>query len=380
MSILTVLLSPFNLLFLISIIGFALGKIRIKCVSIGIAGVLFSGILVGFLYCLINQEVASESIETIQTSMKTFSKLGSSLFVSVIGIQTGLSLKHKSKESLIAFLIGGLMSIFGGLTMLIISVLDKTLSLPSLLGILCGALTSTPGLSSVCERINVNAAEATWSYGCSYLFGVVFVVLFVQLLSKKTETKKCQNHDHIIENKQNSCYELLLISVVSLIGGILGSIDIPFLDFSLGNTACTLLAGLIVGNIIERKVSPIHISLQSINSIRNLGLTLFFAGTGFSTGTQSISFNLKALIYGILITSTTLLGGWLLCKLFISRYSLHMGFVISGGMTSSPAYGAISSQTDNSVMNHFSFAYFGALISLMISIQTIIPYTVSMFP
>ena len=151
MSFLAEFLSPFNLLFFIIIAGFAIGEIRIRRISLGIAGILFVAILAGFL---INRpEEYVEILIGTQSTMKIFSKLGTSLFVSVIGLQTGSSVKNDSKESLMAFMIGSVMSISGVMFIQLLSALDKAISYPTLLGVLCGALTSTPGLSSVCELI-----------------------------------------------------------------------------------------------------------------------------------------------------------------------------------------------------------------------------------
>ena len=76
MSSLTTLLSSLNLLLLIIIVGLAIGRIRIKGISVGIAGILFAAIFSGFL---MNKLISNESREIIanaQSTLKTFSKLG----------------------------------------------------------------------------------------------------------------------------------------------------------------------------------------------------------------------------------------------------------------------------------------------------------------
>ena len=176
MSCLTILLSPLNLLFFMIAAGLAIGRIRIKSISVGIAGILFAAIFIGFLMNKLIPNESREIIANAQSTLKTFSKLGTALFVSVIGLQTGFSIKNHSKESVFAFLIGALMSVSGVAVMLLLSLLDKSINYASLLGILCGALTSTPGLSSVCERISSGSENAVMGYGCSYLFGVILVV------------------------------------------------------------------------------------------------------------------------------------------------------------------------------------------------------------
>ncbi len=153
MSCLTMLLSPLNLLFFIIVSGLTVGRIRIKSISVGIAEILFAAIFVGFLMNKLIPNGSYEIIANAQSTLKTFSKLGTALFVSIIGLQTGFSIKNHSKSSVLAFVIGSLMSLSGVAMMILLSLLDKSISYSSLLGILCGSLTSTPGLSSVCELV-----------------------------------------------------------------------------------------------------------------------------------------------------------------------------------------------------------------------------------
>ena len=370
MEFITNLLSPFTLLFFIIIVGFAIGKIRIGKVSLGIAGILFVAIFLGFLINLLEAKIDVELITNIQSTMKIFSRLGTSLFVAVIGLQTGFSIKTKSKSSLLAFLIGAIMSISGVIITLLIFTIDKAISYSSLLGILCGALTSTPGLSSVGELIVSGNEDAVLGYGGSYLLGVVLVVFFTQLFARSPK-KKEDNEPQNTASKSKIHPEIILISISALLGGILGSLQIPFLNISLGNTASTLFIGFIIGYIVQKLFISISISPVVLTSLRNLGLAFFFTGTGFFTGTQSLAFNTKSVLYGSLITLTSIFVGWLLCKLFSVKCTICNGFVIAGGMTSSPAYGSLSSQSSELAVNNFSFSYFGGLLSLIISLQII---------
>ena len=368
MSCLTILLSPLNLLFFMIVAGLAIGRIRIKGISVGIAGILFAAIFVGFLMNKLIPNESREIIANAQSTLKTFSKLGTALFVSVIGLQTGFSIKNHSKNSVFAFVIGWLMSLSGVAVMLLLSLLDKSINYASLLGILCGALTSTPGLSSVCERVSSGSENAVMGYGCSYLFSVILVVFFAQLFSKRrTDNSKSVSQQQ--EPKSKIYPESIVICLTALLGNILGSIKISTLSF--GTTACTLMVGLIVGYGFIKVSKKSIVSNQCLNVFRNLGLALFFVGTGFSTGTQAIAFDIRSILYGMLITLSAIVCGWGLCKLIKRKHALHQEFIISGGMTSSPAYGSIAPYATETSTNCFSFSYFGALISLIIAIQFI---------
>ena len=370
MPIFTTLISPFNLLFFIIIIGFSLGSIRIKGISLGIAGILFSSIFAGLLISLLLPQPQIRIISNVQETMNIFSKLGTSLFVSIIGLQTGLSIKNNSKESLLSLAIGVAMSFSGVGIMLIISLLDQTISYSTLLGILCGALTSTPGLSSVCELAGISSNEAVWGYSCSYLSGVILTVFSVQILATKTDNQDRTNSLRI--SPSSKIYpELTLISISSLLGNIIGNVYISEYNISIGSTLGILLVGLISGYIVQNKSYNIQISSYVLNSIKSLGLSLFFVGIGFSAGIQSAEFNVKTVIYGAIITLISICCGILICKLISSHYKLNVGFIVAGGMTSSPAYGAISHYDNDSSVNHFSFAYFGSLIALTLAVQIV---------
>lgn len=369
MNYLSILLSPFSLMFLIIILGSFIGKIRIKKISIGIAGILFVAIFSGYLINRFIPIACADSISELRDTMKTFSTLGTSLFVSVIGLHTGLSINGKSASSFIALSIGSVMSIAGVMTMLLISIFDKSIKISSLLGVLCGALTSTPGLSSVCELMESDSGEAVWGYGCAYLFGVILAVFFVQLSSLNTKRKQ-------IDESNDSCVnikiypEFILICVSALLGTLLGGIQIPFINISLGNTTGILFASLCIGAFAKK--IKIEVSEQVLQLFKHLGLALFFSGMGFNTGTQIIRFDIKMLIYGIIISLTAIICGMFLCKMISRQYCIDSRFIIAGGMTSSPAYGAISTKADVSSSNLFSFAYFGALISLVTAIRIIL--------
>ena len=86
---------------------------------------------------------------------------------------------------------------------------------------------------------------------------------------------------------------------------------------------------------------------------------------------QALKLDAKIVLYGAIITLSAIFCGLRLCNLLFFKQKLHAGFVVAGGMTSSPAYGAISSSANEMSVNCFSFAYFGALLSLVIAIQVI---------
>ena len=368
MSIANIILSPFNLLFLILLVGFAIGRIRIRKITLGIAGVLFAAILVGALIKIFLPNEHTTVLATTETTMKTFKTLGSSLFVSVIGLQAGFSLKNNSKGSVMAMIAGALMSLTGVTVMLLISVLDRSISDSTLLGVLCGALTSTPGLSGVCELLGNDANAAVIGYGCSYFGGVLLAVILSQVFVRDREKAVTLSQEGN-KNSSKTYSELILICVSALLGNLFGEIFKSCFGITIGSTAFTLLFSLLIGLIVKNSNTKAIPSSASLSIFKILGLALFFVGTGFATGIQSVSFDIKTVLYGILITLTSITCGILASKSLFSRFTLDTGFVIAGGMTSSPAYGAIADYAREESSSHFSFAYFGGLIALVIAIQ-----------
>lgn len=370
MTVMNTLLSPLPLLFLLISIGLAVGRVRIGRVSVGIAGVLFVAILAGFLIRLLPSEADAKQLTEGQNAMQTYAGLGSALFVSVIGLETGLSIRNHAANAMAAFFIGAAMSASGALLMRLISALDPSVSLPSLLGILCGALTSTPGLTDVCERLGEASADAVLGYGCAYLPGVTLTVLSAQLFTRKQPSSRACTIEATGSGDRIGA-TLILIGATAALGHLLGTIRVSCRRIFIGSTAGSLSAGLLLGALFRRGDAAHE---QRVSDIcRTIGLVLFFAGTGFTTGVRMPGFRPKAILYGILMTLTAVFCGALLCRMIPSARRPSAGFLVAGGMTSSPAYGVLAPMADKEDIGCFSFAYFGALLSLTAALQIIVP-------
>ena len=185
MTVLCSLLSPISIAFIVIIIGYYLGRIKIFKVSLGLSGVLIVAVFTGLLFAIITPWRDVADMDEYQSYMKFFSAFGTALFASSIGISTGGSIDFRKWKDMKAIIVGSLMVVSAFITMKIIFMVDKNITLSKLLGSLCGALTTTPGLSAACELKNMVSEEITLGYGCTYLFGVVATVLFVQITTKE---------------------------------------------------------------------------------------------------------------------------------------------------------------------------------------------------
>ena len=159
-------------------IGLVLGHIKIKGISLGIAGVLFSGILFGHY----NFSVNSHVLEFIR-------EFGLILFVFTIGMQIGPSFGSSLKKqglplNVMAFVI----VLLGALITAIIS-LYAGVSMPVAVGMFSGATTNTPSLGAATQAIKempnlgIEASKLpALGYAVSYPFGVMGIIITICLL------------------------------------------------------------------------------------------------------------------------------------------------------------------------------------------------------
>ena len=163
----TLLQSSYFALFLIIALGFMLGRIQIKGLSLDVSAVIFIALLFGHFGVIIPKELGN---------------MGLVLFIFTIGIQAGPgffdSFRSKGKTLIIlTLLIVGSACLTGILFKYILDI-----DTPSIVGLIAGALTSTPGLAVAIDSTQSSAASI--AYGIAYPFGVIGVILFVKLLPK----------------------------------------------------------------------------------------------------------------------------------------------------------------------------------------------------
>lgn len=163
----TLLQSSYFALFLIIALGFMLGRIQIKGLSLDVSAVIFIALLFGHFGVIIPKEIGN---------------FGLVLFIFTIGIQAGPgffdSFRSKGKTLIIlTLLIIGSACITG-----LIFKYALGIDTPSIVGLIAGALTSTPGLAVAID--STQSSSASIAYGIAYPFGVIGVILFVKLLPK----------------------------------------------------------------------------------------------------------------------------------------------------------------------------------------------------
>jgi putative transport protein len=170
-------------LFAIVALGMLLGKVRFFGLSLGNSGVIFTALLFGYWGYAIPANIGT---------------LGLVLFVYCVGLNAGPAFFRAFVEQGATLAqLSVLLVIVGGATTV---VLAKLLNVPADLavGVFAGAMTSTPALAAAMDALGPEAAVSI-GYGIAYPFGVVGVVLFVQLLPRllrvdlDEEAKKAAN-------------------------------------------------------------------------------------------------------------------------------------------------------------------------------------------
>lgn len=178
--------NPLLLLFTVASIGHFIGNVRIKGISLGVAAVLFTGLVFG----AINPDFKIPSIVT---------NLGLVLFVYSIGLKSGPAFfQSYKKNGLRDFLFLVSMLVFSGLVAgALFFMFDISASM--ITGAYAGSTTNTPALAAVIDYINNLTgdnqgllSDAVMGYSFSYPMGVLGSILVILIMEKilKIDYKK----------------------------------------------------------------------------------------------------------------------------------------------------------------------------------------------
>ena len=381
--------------FAIAGLGYLLGRITIKGVSLGTAGVFIVALLFGaLLYNPLAEQLKVSGVYYATNALKIIENLGLILFVTSVGFIAGPNFFGDFKRNFKSYIVIGLLIIIvGGLscwacTMFDIKVYGRNPkeAAAMVVGLLSGSLTSTPAFSAAKATVTTDALEAMVAvgHGIAYLFGVVGVVLFVQLVPKfakadmdKERAKLSENNPEVPSKLTGKEMELdplgfCAFSLVAVIGIILGSIKIG--NFSLTTTGGCLLTSLIFGHFAKIGNVSVTPSTPTLKNFRELGLMLFLIGAGVAGGAEFVKyFQWVYFIYGIIMTLVPMIVGYIFARYVLKLNLLNNLGSICGGMTSTPALGTlISTAGTEKVAGAYASTYPIALISVVVVSQILI--------
>ncbi len=401
---------------LIAFIGYALGSIKIKGLSLGTAGVFLMALLFGYLFTLpvienipvIGKFFIESAEATAVSKYKMLSSIGLVLFVTSVGFIAGPSFFKNLKKNAKSYVLLGVLIVGSGVLVTVLFSLLYGSAYGT--GVMSGALTSTPGFSASQEAVEAaNPSQlglVALGHAVAYPFGVVGVVLFVQLIpkllkadmSKERELMKvgieAPKEEKSISKKAFELDEFGLgaFGLAVVLGILLGSIKIPLsasgyaegaATFSLGNTGGPLIMALILGHFGRIGKLSLKVPDKTLKVFREFGLMLFLLGAGVEGGVELVD-QIKAsesgamilvygLIGGVLMTTVPMLVGYFFARKVLKMSMLNALGSITGGMTSTPALGTLIgvAGTDD-VAAAYASTYPVALVLVVLASQLIV--------
>jgi putative transport protein len=408
----TVLLS----IFFVCFVGYAIGAVKVKGLSLGTAGVFLFSLLFGYLCTLPGlQEIPvlgklymADASDTKMDSIGFIGDVGLVLFVTSVGSIAGPKFFHDLKKNAKTYVPMGAMIIIIGALVTVLFAMIPGVGPAYATGILSGALTSTPAFSAAKATVAELAANqeglVVLGQAVAYPFGVIGVVLFVQLMPRILKADMSKERRLITgasaavdKKKKNEPKKLIELDDfgfaafgLSLVLGILlGSVKVPLSGkgfagpcFSLGMTGGPLLASLILGHFGRIGRVSLKVQTNALKAFREFGLMLFLAGAGLEGGVvlveQLSKSDLGAMlvvygfIAGVIITIIPMVVGFLFAKYICKLPLLNNLGSITGGMTSTPALGTLIgvAGTDD-VAGAYASTYPIALVLVVLASQLI---------
>ena len=402
--------------FLICAIGYAIGAVKIKGLSLGTAGVFLFALLFGYLCTLpglqnipvIGKFYMADAADAKITSFKFISNVGLVLFVTSVGSIAGPKFFRDLKKNAKTYVPMGALIIIMGAIVTVLFALIPGVGPAYATGILSGALTSTPAFSAAKDTVTELASDqvglVVLGQAVAYPFGVIGVVLFVQIMPRlvkadmEKERKLITTEEVAAVASQEKPGKKLVelddfgfaaFGLAIVLGVLLGAIKIPLSGkgydgpcFSLGMTGGPLIASLILAHFGHIGPVSMQVNLQSLKSFREFGLMLFLLGAGVEGGVVLVDQISKSplgpmlVVYGflagIVITITPMVVGYLFARKICKLPLLNSLGSITGGMTSTPALGTLIgvAGTDD-VAGAYASTYPIALVLVVLATQLI---------
>ena len=161
--------------------GLALGKLKVRGISLGVTFVFFLGILAGHLGLSIDPQM-----------LRYAQDFGLVLFVYALGLQVGPGFFNSLHDSGLSHNLLALAVVLLGLVMTALLPVAFDIPLPNAVGIMCGATTNTPALGAAQQTLSQMGLSASGAaLGCAVTYpmgvvGVIIALLFMRKLMAKT--------------------------------------------------------------------------------------------------------------------------------------------------------------------------------------------------
>lgn len=310
-------------------LGLMFGKVKIKGISLGGAGALFVGIVLGHIGLRIDSNV----LHFIQ-------EFGLILFVYTIGMQVGPGFMDSIRRHGLVLNVLSTSVVFLGVvvTLCLYFFTDMHNNVPVLIGMLCGAVTNTPSLgaaNSVFATAGMDTSLTGIGYAVAYPFGVIgiiFVMLLVRIIFRQNPDKAAKDYAaDIAENtkKIESCS--LTLDNQNLFGTMLK--DIPNL-ISSGVVVTRLMRGNDIftpnGKTVIQEGDKLHIvgmpeAVAIMEKIIGRRLEKPITKENTTDSDRAI------LVKTVLVTNKKVLGKTIGALALAERYNVNVSRVVRSG-------------------------------------------------
>ena len=385
-------------IFAIAALGYGLGRITIKGVNLGTAGVFIVALLFGcFFFEPLKAELMVGEVAYVDNALKIIETFGLILFVTAVGFIAGPKFFGNLKKNFKSYILLGVVIILaGGLAAVGCIYLGRALGETNhaeftamIVGLLSGSLTSTPAFSAAKDTVAAEYVNAvSVGHGIAYIFGVIGVVLFVQLVPKFMKANMEEERAKIAQiddgSKKSYTGKLFYLdyfgfaafALAAILGTLVGKSVVPGSDFSLTTTGGCLMVALVLGHFGRIGRISIMPKEQTLKIFRELGLMLFLIGAGIPGGAEFVAmFDIMYFVYGVIMTIVPLVIGFFVAKYIVKLSLLNNLGSITGGMTSTPALGTlISTAGTEEVAAAYAATYPIALIAVVLVSQFLIRF------
>ncbi len=161
---------------LICAMGLALGKIRVRGVSLGVAFVFFMGIVAGHFQLSVDERMLDFA--------ETF---GLALFVYTLGLYVGPNFFALMRQEGIKLNLWSFAVIAVGTVMAVALTWFLPINISDMVGILCGATTNTPALGAAqqsLQHLGLSSSGAALGCAITYPLGVVGVIFAMMIIRR----------------------------------------------------------------------------------------------------------------------------------------------------------------------------------------------------
>ena len=203
-------------IFAIIAVGFAFGRITVKGVSLGDAAVFIAALVFGALFyesleAQLTVKTIAGNVSYVSNALKIVEALGLVLFVTSVGFIAGPKFFGNMKRNFKSYVLLGFVIILAGALSAAAcigmgeivgygsNITEQDGFVAMIVGLLSGSLTSTPAFSAAKATAAAEyEALVSVGHGIAYIFGVIGVVLFVQLIPKLTQANMEEERAKIV--------------------------------------------------------------------------------------------------------------------------------------------------------------------------------------